>query len=433
MDLAEISSERLGWKFKGVPSRFADLTVGDLAAAGVPVRDLSTPLLTLDADALDHNLAAMAEFCRAHGVSLAPHGKTTMAPQLFARQIEAGAWGITCATPAHLRVYRAFGVPRVFYGNELVDADALAWLAAELDADPGFEYLGFVDSVAAVALMDEALHAAGSRRPVEVVLETGAPGGRCGVRDRASGLEVAEAVRAARHLRLAGVAGFEGAVPGAGGPGDGAGVVRAYLEEMRGLTLDLAARGHFAGRGEIVVSAGGSAWFDLVLGALTDWPDGLNVHFILRSGAYITHDDGLYLRTSPFNRGTADGALRPALRLRGRVVSVPEPGLAVLDFGKRDAPIDKDLPTPLWGEGADGERFELAGAAIEGVHDQHMTLRFGAGERGGDGGGAPAGVEIAVGDVVTCGVSHPCTAFDKWQLLPVVRDGVVVDLVRTYF
>ena len=170
-----------------------------------------------------------------------------------------------------------------------------------------------------------------------------------------------------------------------------------------------------------MVSAGGSAWFDLVLATLTRWPAGMDVHFILRSGAYITHDDGLYLRTSPFNRGTAEGDLRPALRLRGRVVSVPEPGLAVLDFGKRDAPVDKDLPTPLWGEPAGGGRFELADAAIEGVHDQHMTLRFGS------------EAAVAVGDVVTCGVSHPCTAFDKWQLVPVVRDGIVVDLVRTYF
>lgn len=423
MDLAEISAEPLGWKFKGVPSRFAGLTVGALAGAKVPVADFSTPLLTLDAGALDHNLAVMAAFARAHHVSLAPHGKTTMAPQLFARQIEAGAWGITCATPTHLRAYRAFGVPRVFYGNELIDPDALAWLAAELDADPDFTFLGFVDSVAAVRLMDEALHAAGSRRPVEVVLETGAPGGRCGVRDRASALEVAEAVAAARHLVLAGVAGFEGAVPGTGtGPDGGAAAVRAYLTEMRALTWDLAGRGHFAGREEVVVSAGGSAWFDLVLGTLKGWPADLKVHFILRSGAYLTHDDGLYQRTSPFNRGTVEGDLRPALRLRGRVVSVPEPGLAVLDFGKRDAPIDKDLPTPLWVERSRGGRAGLPGAFIEGVHDQHMTLRTG-----------PHAHLVAVGDVVTCGVSHPCTAFDKWQLVPVVRDGIVVDLVRTYF
>ena len=138
--------------------------------------------MTLDADALEHNLAVMAGFCRAHGVSLAPHGKTTMAPQLFARQLEAGAWGITCATPAHLRVYRAFGVPRVFYGNELMDEDTLAWLAAELDADPGFTFLGFVDSSRRRRLMDQALHAAGSRRPVEVVWRSAraAAGAGCG-------------------------------------------------------------------------------------------------------------------------------------------------------------------------------------------------------------------------------------------------------------
>jgi D-serine deaminase-like pyridoxal phosphate-dependent protein len=39
----------------------------------------------------------------------------------------------------------------------------------------------------------------------------------------------------------------------------------------------------------------------------------------------------------------------------------------------------------------------------------------------------------AVGDIVACGISHPCTAFDKWQLIPVVEDEHVVDLIRTFF
>jgi D-serine deaminase-like pyridoxal phosphate-dependent protein len=62
------------------------------------------------------------------------------------------------------------------------------------------------------------------------------------------------------------------------------------------------------------------------------------VRVVLRSGCYLTHDDGLYARASPLPE------LRPALELWARVLSCPEPGLAIAGFGKRDAPYDIDLP-----------------------------------------------------------------------------------------
>ncbi len=55
--------------------------------------DLSLPTAVLYEDKLAHNLRWMQEFVAAYGVKLAPHGKTTMAPKLFARQLQAGAWG----------------------------------------------------------------------------------------------------------------------------------------------------------------------------------------------------------------------------------------------------------------------------------------------------------------------------------------------------
>ena len=67
-------------------------------AAGLHVDDLPLPVLVLHEDALAHNLAAMAAWCERERLLLAPHGKTTMAPRLFRRQLDAGAWGITVAT-----------------------------------------------------------------------------------------------------------------------------------------------------------------------------------------------------------------------------------------------------------------------------------------------------------------------------------------------
>src|ERR1022692_518441 len=144
--------------------------------------DFMLPVLVLREAALRQNIAAMAGYCASAGVGLAPHGKTTMAPQLFARQLAAGAWGMTAATIAQVQVYRAFGVPRVLIANELADRGAIEWLAAELAADPGFECYAYVDSLAGVRLLDESLRAGGARRPLPVLVELGQPGGRAGCR-----------------------------------------------------------------------------------------------------------------------------------------------------------------------------------------------------------------------------------------------------------
>src|ERR1700751_228317 len=108
-------------------------TAPALHAAG-----FSYPMLTLRESALTGNLAAMAAYCAGAGVELAPHGKKAMSPELAARQLASGAWGITVATIGQLRAYRAFGFPRLLLANELVDEAGLAWLGEELAADPGF-------------------------------------------------------------------------------------------------------------------------------------------------------------------------------------------------------------------------------------------------------------------------------------------------------
>lgn len=424
--LAALGSEQIDWRFKGFPSAFHGRTVADLVAAKPTLAEFSTPLMVLDAGALDHNIALMADYCAQRGVDLAPHGKTTMAPQLIARQLAAGAWGITAATITYVRVYRRFGVKTVLLGNELIDPDALAWIARELDRDTEFRFLCFADSVEGVALMDSALRDAAptpsSGRLIEVIIDLGLLGGRTGCRDIETAVAVGRAVRDAENLRLVGVGGFEGALAGDRSP---AAIerIRGYLRFVQETAATLDGLGLFDQAGEIVVTAGGSAYFDDVVDAITTPLDlSRPVRPVLRSGAYITHDDGHYRRLTPFAEDGTGAGFRPALSILGRVISMPEPGLALLDFGKRDAPIDLGTPEPHWlRRSADGSRVALTGCAISGLADQHAFLTY-----------EPES-QPAVGDVVACGISHPCTAFDKWQLIPVVEDEHVVDLVRTYF
>jgi D-serine deaminase-like pyridoxal phosphate-dependent protein len=395
--VAALADEVIDWRFKGVPSEWWGRTPAQICDEAPVLLDAGAvgPVCVLRAGALTHNLTAMAGWCRERGVELAPHGKTHMAPQLFARQLDAGACAITAATLSHVRTYRAFGVRDVVLANELVDAAGLRWLAAELDAHPDFSLVCWVDSVRGVELMTAAL--AGSDRQLDVCVEVGMAGGRTGCRGAAEVDEVARAAAASPRLRLVGIAGYEAAL-GHDIAHDAMAVVTGYLQEMHAAAVRLAP---LFEADDVIVTAGGSTYFDAVADVLAgDW------RTIVRSGAYLTHDDGLYARTSPLR-----AALQPALQVWAQVVSRPEPGLAVLTMGRRDVSFDQDLPVPLG----------LADSVVVKLNDQHAYLRIGDSE-------------VRVGDWLEFGISHPCTVFDKWQLIHELdKDGRVVALIRTFF
>lgn len=407
--VAALADEPLDWRFKGLPAQWWGRTPAQICADTPLLFGAGAvgPVCVLDAAALTHNLVTMARWCRSRGVELAPHGKTHMAPALLARQADVGATAVTAATISQVRVYRAFGVRDVVLANELVDDAALRWVAAELAADPGFGFVCWVDSVRGVELMSAALAAA--PRPVDVCVEVGMAGGRTGCRTAAEVDAVARAAVASPQLRLIGVAGYEAAC-GQEVTAESLSAVGAYLTEVRAAVLRLAEL--FETR-DVLVTAGGSTFFDQVAGALTgDWPAGLTVRTVLRSGCYLSHDDGLYERTSPLNR-SGGGGLTAAMSVWAQVVSRPEPELALIGMGRRDVSFDQGMPVPRG----------LPDSRVTHLHDQHAFLRLGPADRG-----------VAVGDWLQFGVSHPCTTFDKWPMIPVLGEGHrVVDLIRTFF
>ena len=372
------------------------------------------PVLTLRESALAGNLQAMAAYCASAGVELAPHGKTAMSPELAARQLASGAWGITVATIGQLRAYRAFGFPRFLLANELVDEIGIAWLADELAADPGFEVYCYVDSTDGVAILDRVLTARPAGRRLPVLVEIGLERTGCRTDDQA--LAVANAAAATGTLTVAGVAGYEGSIGGdprkqAPGP------VTSFCRRLANLARTMA-----GADSEFIVTAGGSVYFDVVTRELTaDRPAGMTV--ILRSGGYLFHDHGIYQAATPAARGVAGSpVLRPALELWAQVVSRPEPGLALLGAGRRDVGFDAGLPVPLRVRRRDGKAAGLAGAEVTGLNDQHAYLRL------------DPDTELAPGDLVCLGISHPCTTLDKWRLIPVLdKQDRVIDVVHTFF
>ncbi|MCX4813471.1 amino acid deaminase [Streptomyces sp. NBC_01239] len=416
--LARLAGERVDHRFKGLPPDADGLTVTELAAQrrNLFTDGFTTPVLALSAERLDHNLRLMETYATRHGLAFAPHGKTSMAPQLFHRQLAHGAWGITLAVPHQVGVARQFGIDHVFLANELVDPAALKWISSQLDADDDFRFICYVDSVRGVELMDAALR--GAARPLDVVVELAAgEGARTGVRTEAECAAVADAVAAVGTLRLVGVAGYEGEVPEADPER-----VHAWLRRLTALAVDFDKDGRFEGVDEIVVSAGGSAWFDAVADVFAELPElSLPALKLLRSGAYVSHDDGHYREITPFTRVPEEGALEPAFRLWAQIVSRPSPEQAFANAGKRDAAYDLDLPLAQVVR-RDGTERPATGVEVTGLSDQHAWLRT-----------APE-ADLEVGDWIGMGLSHPCTSFDKWQLIPVAEaDGTVVDYIRTFF
>jgi D-serine deaminase-like pyridoxal phosphate-dependent protein len=415
--------EILDAAFKGLPLHAA-VTLDDLGAQGWNVRrgDTSTPVAVLRDAALDANLDVMRRFCEAAGVSIAPHAKTTLSPQLIDRQLAAAVWGLTAALPAQVRLLWSFGARRVLMANELTDPAALRWLARELAEHPDRELLCYVDSLDGVRLAEQAFAEVAGAPRLPVLIELGHEAGRTGARDLATALAVAEAAAAAPHLAVAGVAGYEGTIGHDRTPQTLA-RVDAFLTGLRDLAATLADRGLFAPGREPIATAGGSSFFERVAAILGPLgADGIRV--VLRSGCYLTHDNGQYATLTPSARPEWTlPPFQPALEVWTRVVSRPEPGLVLLNAG-RDLSHDAGLPVPLaaWHAATDTPVELDADAHISALSDQHAFLRV-----------APAS-RLAVGDLVALGVSHPCMTLDRWRLFLLVNEDYdVIGGARTYF
>jgi D-serine dehydratase len=390
--------------------------------------DTSFPVAVLKTSALKHNLAWMRAFCERHGALLAPHGKTTMCPQLFGAQLANGAWGITLATSTQVRVAHRFGVRRVLLANQLVARSDVRAILQLLHDDPDFECVVLADSLAGVARLAEEVNAHPLARPLPVLVELGLSGKRAGCRTPEEALTVARAVEGAPGLALGGFEGYEGllADPDA---------VASFVDRLCALVLEADDEGLFETPG-ILVSAGGSAYFDLVarrIGKSSGKLHGLSrpLRPVLRSGCYITSDHGMYhdaLAALDAREGSAPGeGLRPALEIWSVVQSRPEPDLAILTMGKRDASHDAGLPLPLMSHrpGPGAPHALPAGCEIVRMNDQHAYLRLPEG---------PVREQLAVGDLVGCGISHPCTTFDRWALLLAVDDDYHVQgALNTFF
>ena len=249
-------------------------------------------------------------------------------------------------------------------------------------------------------------------------------------------MELGAAVRGA-GLRLAGIAGYEGPAARDFSP-ESLATVAAFCSELRAHACALV-EADLVSDTDVIVSAGGSGYLDVVFAHLPGDLSGTHrdgaawtrpVRAIVRAGAYITHDHGLLERSDPWARMDPPRALQAAAIVWAQVLSAPEDGLALAGAGRRDVPYDIDLPVPMWvrraqSDGTPGPVSPLSGVAVTKVDDQHMYLR-------------PRSehdvLNLAPGDVVGLGISHPCTLFDKWRTAVMLDPaGAPVEVIHTQF
>lgn len=414
-----IQSELIDYRFKAFPSEGSGTSLAAISEQQWNALDgrFSLPVMVLKERALNHNIDRMAAWCASRGVDLAPHAKTTMSPQLVHRQLDAGAWAITVANVSQARTLAAFGVERIIIANQVVTQSDLEWICRFRGEAESREIYVLADSVAGVRLMNQALAQMGDlERPLPTLLELGYLGGRAGCRTMADAKEVALAIHDSFNLDLAGVEGFEGLVPGDTEDAR-LGAVQAFLSDISSTVVELERAGLLPKNP--LVTCGGSSYFDEVVREFIHEWQGPPIHVVLRSGCYVTHDHGLYARTSPLRSHI--GPLVAAIEIWACVLSVPSPGLAIVGCGRRDVPYDAGLPIALKLMRNGIERMPVR-LEVTALNDQHMFMSCSDAD------------DLQVGDLVCLGVSHPCSAFDKWQLIPLVNDSYrVVSAIRTYF
>jgi D-serine dehydratase len=382
--------------------------------------DLSLPAAVLSEEKLAHNLAWMKEFVATYGVQIAPHGKTTMAPALFSRQLAAGAWGITLATAHQTAVAHQHGVRRVLMANQLVGKQNME-LIGHLLQDRDFDYFCLVDSTDLVEQLGAFFREKGQQ--LQVLLELGVPGGRTGARSAEQVEEILKALsKWSETILLRGVEVYEGVL-------DDEALIRAYLARAVETAQHLARRNLFA-PGPVVLSGAGSAWYDVVAEAFAEVKLGTSLEVVLRPGCYLTTDAGVYkmaqervMACNPVAR-QMHTSLLPALQVWAYVQSLPERGRAIIALGKRDAAFDAGLPVPVLHYRPRGQHPApvIAGWRLTKMMDQHAYMEIGEGD------------DIRVGDMIGFDISHPCLTFDRWRYLALVDgDYNVLDLIETFF
>ena len=420
---------------KGVPFAAGTIRLGDIGAKGWNLikGDLALPAMTLRDSAVANNLALMRDIAASHGISLAPHAKTTGAPQLYKMMLkDGGAWGFTAATVQQALLAARTGAKNILLANQLAAPANVAHFVGLMNAFPQAKFMALVDSAEGAEILAKWAKPHLNGKKLSVLIEMGPAGGRAGARTLDQAKAVVAAVTSAPELELVGVEAYEGGVK-APTPEE----VWAGVDKLLDLMLAVFEHGRQIGAfsgDEVILSAGSSTSFDQTIRRFGHLAKDKGVRIVVRGGAFLALDHGFYRRRAldmdkrgklalPGGKTGSASGFKPGLELWAAVQSLPDPRVAIMGMGMRDLPYDIELPIPLQ-RFRDGKLAEELGSGwkMTKSNDQHCYVEY------------PEGADIRIGDILSFGISHTSTAFDKWDVVwRIADDFTVTGAVKTFF
>ncbi|QIQ21734.1 amino acid deaminase [Zophobihabitans entericus] len=387
--------------------------------------DVCLPVVVIKEQILDNNIRWMQDYTNACQVSLAPHGKTTMTPAIFKKQLQAGAWGIGVGTAYQAKIAIESGITNIIMANQLIGKANMLFVS-KLKQQSNTKIFCCVDNKGNALQLST--HFAAQEQTMNVLLELGIEGGRCGCRSESEAIELAKYIHSLPGLKLSGVEFYEGVIHSQNELTD-IDKINGFLTRVINTSNNLIKLNLFPDSEEVILTGAGSVWYDLVCQQMQQANLGQNIRYVIRPGCYVTQDKGVYQQSHNALKNRSElachiqGDLASAMELCAFVQSMPEPDLAIIGFGKRDAAFDEGLPQPI-AHYRHGQAMPFVTGTMktQNIMDQHAMLHY------------SKDVDLQVGDILIFGTSHPCITFDKWRQLYFV-DGQynVLEAVETYF
>lgn len=304
------------------------------ALPGKPVAAIDTPALVVDLDALQRNLARMAEFARKHSVRLRPHAKMHKSAALARLQMQAGAVGVCVQKTSEAEAMAAGGVTDIFISNEVIDPAKLrrvAALASQLNAAGGRLAIA-VDNLVGISRLAAAMDGNdGPSQPkpaqIDVFIEIDIGQGRCGVAPGEAAVALAQAIDGHAGLRFAGLQAYQGRAQHLRSLSERRAAIARAADDVRRTRALIEAAGlpvalvTGAGTGTFALEAASGVWGEL------------------QAGSYLFMDADYAQNV----RDPAQPAFEHALFVRAQVMSVTA-SHAVCDAGHKSHAIDAGLP-----------------------------------------------------------------------------------------
>ena len=379
--------------------------------------EISFPAAVINQEALLNNAKWMQTFSQRANVKLAPHGKTTMSPELFNIQQQQGCWGMSLATVPQVATAYQSGIKRIILANQLIGRRHFE-IIAELLAEGDLEFYCFVDSIDNAKSLGQ--YFSDKNIKLNILLEIGVMGGRCGWRDTDNIMQLCDVIGQFSCLQICGISFYEGVIHGENATND----IIDFVKSITKLNQGLFDKGVFL-TDEVILTGAGSAWYDLVAKHLQNNDNSFEFTAILRPGCYLIHDTGIYqdaqnavvarseLACELVSEPTGD--LISCLSVWAYVYSIPEPGLVIIGMGKRDVAFDAGFPTPEL-------HFRPGNAApvnanshwkIVNIMDQHCMMK------------TPNDANLQPGDLICFSTSHPCLTMDKWRYIGLIDNNFI--------